>query len=212
MPIRRQAVKVLRFWYRISTSAEARALSHPAFRWLYGITMAWTGYNNGAIEFTRRRHGPLYGLRNPGVFDRASKEVIGSGLVMVAAVGGNSVPAKYTIVNAPVQVSSHALDNGTSEIPSRVQINGTSKVPSRAKSGTSEIPSRYLRGTVKTTNIRRSRARLNRKRLSQPQRAPLTAQQSVTATNSDSCHANEHEAKVAGADVTVQIPPSASRH
>ena len=49
MAIKRQPVKVLRFWYRISLMPEVQALSHPAFRWLYGVVMAWTGHNNGVI-------------------------------------------------------------------------------------------------------------------------------------------------------------------
>ena len=52
---------MLRFWHRLALTDEVRALAHPAFRWLYGLTMHWTGHNNGVIEFTRRRHAVLYG-------------------------------------------------------------------------------------------------------------------------------------------------------
>jgi len=103
MPLHRQSVKVLRFWYRISLMSEVQALSHPAFRWFYGLTMQWNGHNNGVLEFTRRRHAAQYGLTHPEVFEKARRDVLGTGLVMVTYAGGHSVSAQYALVTLPIQ-------------------------------------------------------------------------------------------------------------
>ena len=97
MAIKRQAVKVLRLWYRLSLTPEVQALSHPAFRWLYGVTMAWTGHNNAAIEFTRRRHAAQYGLDHREVFERARRDVLATGLVMRTRIGGRNLPDLYAL-------------------------------------------------------------------------------------------------------------------
>ena len=91
MPIVRQPVAVLRFMRRLSGLPRVKALPHPAFRWLYGLVMEWTGYNNGVIEFTRRRHGSQHGLGHREVFERARREVLATGLVMRTRVGGRNL-------------------------------------------------------------------------------------------------------------------------
>jgi len=211
MPITRPSVKVLRFWYRISTFSEVRALPHPAFRWLYGIVMAWTGYNNGAIEFTRRRHGSLYGLDNPGVFERARKDVLDTGLVMMTQAGGNSVPAKYALVNQPMQVN---IRVGISKVPSKQKKDGIAEIPSDAKSGTSQIPSRYLSDTVKTAPYRRSRSRLNKKLICKPHADVLTEPQVAIAPNPDAGQGGDVqiEAHVGNGGIVLPLASEALTH
>jgi hypothetical protein len=180
MPLRRQSVKVLRNWYRISLMPEIKSLSAQARWWLYGVAMAWTGYNNGVIEFTRRRHGAQYGLSHPEVFERARRDVLDTGLVLVTSAGGSGVPATYALANMPIQATANV---GTSGVPSMREKDGTSHVPSEAKSGTSGVPSRYVSRTIKNGRYKESRARLNTNSFSKTKRVRATTAQCSTEAN-----------------------------
>jgi len=185
MPLHRQSVKVLRFWYRISLMSEVQALSHPAFRWFYGLTMQWNGHNNGVLEFTRRRHAAQYGLTHPEVFEKARRDVLGTGLVMVTYAGGHSVSAQYALVTLPIQAPARTAQVGTGDVPSQPQKDGTGDVPSDAKTGTGDVPTRYGRRTNKTAPYRRSRARLNRNIETQTVTLVSTDPQCPVAANVD---------------------------
>jgi hypothetical protein len=182
MPIRRQSVKVLRNWYRLSLMPELQPLSAHARWWLYGVAMAWSGYNNGVIEFTRRRHAAQYGLSHPEVFERARRDVLDAGLVLMTSNGGSGVPATYALANMPIQ----ATANGTADVPSNPQKDGTADVPSEPKSGTSDVPSRYVSRTIKNGPYKEPRARLNRKAVSKPPRAVSVDTHGATAANPES--------------------------
>lgn len=198
MPLTRQSVKVLRFWYRLSGSAEVQQLSHPAFRWLFAVVMQWTGHNNGAIEFTRRRHAAQYALHHPNVFEKARRDVLASGLVMMTHRGGHSMPAQYALTTQPLQVAPRGGQVGTSPIPTITKIVGTSPIPSDAKTGLSPIPTRYVSDTNKTASHRRSSARLNRKAFSQPQQATVTASQVATEANPDAGQGKNGQTRASG--------------
>jgi len=161
VPIKRQSVKVLRFWYRLSMETKVQELSHSAFRWLFGLTMQWTGHNNGAIEFTRRRHGPQYGLDAGGVFEHARDEVLQTGLVLRTPRANRNQPDTYALVTVPLDVrldrsnigtpeAAHSNFLGTPTVPPKEEILGTPAVPPKPKSGTPTVPSWYASRTKKT--------------------------------------------------------------
>jgi hypothetical protein len=96
---------VLKRWDAMRQMPEVQALSHTAFRMIEGIAMEWSGQNNGAIEFTQRRHGRNYGLSHPEVFDKALSEVLASRLVFVTQPGGRNRATKYALATVPLQVA-----------------------------------------------------------------------------------------------------------
>jgi hypothetical protein len=202
MPIRRQSVKVLRFWYRLSGLPEVQKLSHPAFRWLFGVVMQWTGYNNGVIEFTQRRHAAQYRLEHPAVFEKASREVLATGLVEIIRAGGRNLPALYALTNVPRQASV-----ATSHVVTSSKILATSPVAMDEKIATSRVANCYVSRSKENGPYKESRARLNRKVISKPQRAVSVESQSVTAANSDAGQGGDMETQT-----LVSIPPLASRH
>jgi hypothetical protein len=164
MPIKRQSVKVLRLWYRMSLMPEVQALSHPARWWLYGVVMAWTGFNNAAIEFTRRRHAAHYGLAHPAVFMRSRRDVLATGLVMRTRIGGRNLPDQYAISIVPLQVAVGGQNLGTPRVPTAQEIVGTPDVPMDAKTGTRRVPNRYTSRTKENANFpRNTLSSLNRK-------------------------------------------------
>lgn len=164
MAIKRQSVTVLRFWYRISTGQEARTLSHPAFRWLYGLCMSWSGHNNGAIEFTRRRHGAQYGLGRQGVFERARRDVLATGLVMRTRPGGRNLPDLYALALVPLQVAANDQILGPSASPTARKILGPAESPIEAQTGPSPSPNWTLSESKEFANFpRKTRPSLNKK-------------------------------------------------
>jgi hypothetical protein len=102
-------MKVLRFWDRISGLQEVMALAPTARWWLYGVTMSWTGHNNGVIEFTRRKHAAPYGLTDRKVFERARRDVLATGLVQMTRQGGRNLPALYFLTRIVVQAAPPSL-------------------------------------------------------------------------------------------------------
>jgi hypothetical protein len=100
----RKAVKVLRLWYRMSKMSEVQSLSAVSRWWLYGVTMEWTGFNNGVIEFCRIRHGTAWGLDDRKVFARARRDVLATGLVEMVREGGRNLPARYLLTLVEIQV------------------------------------------------------------------------------------------------------------
>jgi hypothetical protein len=158
MAVRSTPIKALRLFNRLARMPEVQKLSHPAFRWLYGVVTAWTGHNNGSIEFTRRRHAALLALDHPAVFDKARADVLASGLVMRTRIGGRNLADHYAIVLEPMQVNIL----GTCRVPTTQKNLGTPDVPTASKTGTSRVPNRYAPRTKENDPYRRSRARLNR--------------------------------------------------
>jgi hypothetical protein len=96
---------VLKLWDRMRQTPEVEAMGHTAFRMIEGLTLEWSGHNNGAIEFTQRRHGRLYRLSHPETFDNALREVLASKLVLVTHPGGPHRAAQYALAIVPIQVA-----------------------------------------------------------------------------------------------------------
>jgi hypothetical protein len=177
---------VLRNCYRLMMMPEVQKLSHPARWWLYGLAMAWTGHNNGVIEFTRRRHAAQYGLSHPEVFEKARRDVLASGLVTMTYQGGHSVPAQYALASLPLQAPPRTSQVGTPPVPSNAEIVGTSPVPSDAKTGTSPVPTRYVSRTNKSaSHIKIARASEYRKLISNPTAVSLTEHSAHSPANEE---------------------------
>lgn len=117
MAVKRQSAKALRLFHSMSLTDHVRALPHPAFRWLYGVTMEWNGHNNGAIVFTESRHGKKYGIAGKAVFATARDRVLATGLVTMVP-GGRNRPAFYALANEVLQVDVVALLKRTRIAPS----------------------------------------------------------------------------------------------
>ena len=96
---------VLKRWDAMRQTPEVQAMGHTAFRLVEGITMEWTGHNNGAIEFTQVRHGEPCGLSHNSVFAKALREVLASRLVFVTQRGGRGRAAQYALATVPLQVA-----------------------------------------------------------------------------------------------------------
>ena len=194
MSVRRQPVKVLRFWYRLSVRPEVQALSHPAFRWLFALVMQWTGHNNGAIEFTRNRHAAPYRLNFPEVFIKARADVLATGLVMVTRAGGRNLPAQYALVNQPLQVAVTAPIFGTPPVPTPSKILGTAPVSMASNPGTAPVPNRYCSSTNKSElHIKIARASEYRKEKCTMQNATSTDLRFAKQTVAEACHAEEQQ-------------------
>ncbi len=140
MPIKRQPVKVLRFWYRISLLPEVQGLSALARWWLYGVVTQWTGHNNGVIEFCRRRHATAYGLGDSRVFGRARRDVLATGLVQMTREGGRNLRAMYFLTLTAQQASPPIL--GRRQHPTGENIVGCPQHPMDEKTGCPQHPNR----------------------------------------------------------------------
>jgi len=103
MGIHSKSVKVLRLAYRMTLMPTVRELSPPARLWLEGVTLQWTGYNNGVLEFTQERHGTAWGLGDTRGFNRARSQVLATGLVTQTRKGGRGLPALYCLTAIPIQ-------------------------------------------------------------------------------------------------------------
>jgi hypothetical protein len=186
MPVKRQPVKVLRFWYRLSKLPEVQALTHPARWWLYGVTMEWTGYNNAAIEFTRRRHAAQYGLDHREVFERARRDVLATGLVMRTRIGGRNLPDLYALTNVPVQVAVDRQNLGTSHAPTPLEILGAPDAPMDEKTGAPHAPNRDVSRPKKNgLHIMNARASEYRKEKTNSQTATPTTPAVATSATED---------------------------
>jgi hypothetical protein len=205
MPIRRQSVTVLRLWYRLTTTSEVQALSHPGFRWFTGLALSWSGFNNGALTFTQRRHGKAFGLSHPETFERARAEVLETGLVLIVDKGGKNRPAQYALSAIPLQVAIT-----TPGVATNAENVATAGVAIDEKIATSGVVSCYGRRSKKNDLYRRSRARLNKKAISKSQRATSVESQSATATNSEAGQGGNGGTAHIG--VNGEIPPLVSRH
>jgi hypothetical protein len=208
MPIRRIPIVVLRFWHRLATCDEVRALAHPAFRWLYGLTMQWTGHNNGVIEFTRRRHAALYGLDHREVFERARRDVIGTGLVMLTRSGGPHLPAQYALATLPIQATDKPPTIGAPHVPMSAENDGAPYVPYDANLGASHAPTWDVSRPIKNDpHIKIARASEYGKEKSQT--APSTVTDSSVHTSSQKGDATEANGQPNG-EATGK-PPSVPR-
>jgi hypothetical protein len=104
--------------------------------------MAWTGFNNGVIEFTRSGHGMRYGLTDRKVFERARRDVLATGLVSMTRKGGRNLAATYMLTNVELQASPIALNLRGLEPPTTAEILGGLEPPIEHFSGGLEPPNR----------------------------------------------------------------------
>jgi hypothetical protein len=190
MAIRGKPVKVLRLWHRMSLMPEVKELSHGAFRWLYALTMSWSGINNGALTFTQQRHGKDYRLAHPEVFERARDEVIATGLVLVVRRGGKNQPAQYALALVPIQVPI-----ATESVVTPAKILTTESVVIDAKTATDSVVSCYGIRSKKTASYKGSRARPNGNAISNVHATSLTESHGDTAAKTDARQRAELEAQ-----------------
>jgi hypothetical protein len=205
MPVKRQSVKVLRFWYRMSLLPEVRALSHAARWWLYGVILEWTGFNNGVIEFTRQRHGAMYGLGDSRVFARARRDVLKTGLVEITRDGGSNLPALYFLTRTIRQASPPGAWVTTS--PNGARNAWVTTTPNGEENRVTTSPK--LGDHVTQENrpvLKNARASECRNAISNSHDPLSTESHSHTLATSEACQGGDAPGNGAS------IPPLASRH
>lgn len=149
---------VLKRWDAMRQTPEVQAMGHTAFRMVEGITMEWTGHNNGAIEFTQLRHGRLYGLSHGEVFAKALREVLASRLVFVTQQGGRNRAAQYALATVPLQVSP-AKPIGTRHVAMNLGLLAPPDVVMNAEIASSPAADCYTaRSSERSTYIKNARA------------------------------------------------------
>jgi len=176
-------VKVLRFLYRMMTRPEVQRLPHPAFHWLFGLILQWTGYNNAVLEFARKKHGTVYGLGDRKVFERARDDVLKTKLVEVTREGGRNLPTLYALTLIPRQAAPSVL--GGRQPPTTEKILGGRQPPMEQKTGGRQPPNWGSATPKENGSHRRTRARLNRKVISSTPRAGSVESHGDAAANSD---------------------------
>jgi hypothetical protein len=86
----------LRLPHYVIRSAQWRALSGNAVKFLIELASAYDGSNNGDLAFTRRQ-ALERGWKSGGTRDRAAEEVVEAGFALVTRQGGRHSCSLYAI-------------------------------------------------------------------------------------------------------------------